>query len=303
MGNKRSAGSRKDKAKLNPDIILRMNSKRFIILCFLISVLLFGLWLPASAAPNMQQTAPTATAGADGRILYSVKAGDNCFLVAALHSITVEQLRQLNKILDESCTLVEGQELLIGIISIAGTPTAGPSPTPAPPTVTPTPFSGTTEICVLLFEDTNGDAFRQETEPAVAGGAVSVTESNGEYSAAQETIIPADPTAYQGVCFLDLPEGNYNITVGIPDNYNPTTELNSSLDVLAGDQAFVPFGVQSIDVVVDPGANDQNDSGTSPIFGILGGLLLLGGAGLGYYAWRSGRPESKLTGRSGFLKK
>ena len=280
-----------------------MNPKRFFILFTLISLLIFGLWLPANAAPNMQQTDPTATPGPDGRILYIVKAGDNCFRVAALHVITIEQLRQLNKTLDENCTIIEGQELLIGIVSLAGTPTAGPSPTAAPPTVTPTPFTGTTEVCVLLFEDSNGDALRQETEPAVTGGAISVTENNGEYSAAQDTIIPADPEAYQGVCFLDVPEGNYNITVGIPDNYNPTMELNYSLDVNAGDRAFVDFGVQSKDVVVDPGANDPGDTGTSPIFGILGGLLLLGGAALGYYAWRSGKPESKLFGGRGLLKK
>lgn len=280
-----------------------MNPKRFFILFTLISLLLLGLWLPANAAPNMQQTDPTATPGADGRILYIVKAGDNCFRVAALHTITIEQLRQLNKTLDENCTLIEGQELLISIVSLAGTPTAGPSPTAAPPTATPTPFTGTTEVCVLLFEDSNGDSLRQETEPAVAGGAISVTENNGEYSAAQETVIPADPAVYQGVCFLDVPEGNYNITVGIPDNYNPTVELNRSLDVNAGDLAFVGFGVQSKDVVVDPGANDPSDKGTSPLFGILGGFLLLGGAALGYYAWRSGKPESKLSGGSGFLKK
>lgn len=265
-------------------------------------MVLFGLWLPANAAPNVQQTDPTATALIDGRILYIVKAGDNCFRVAALHGITVEQLRQLNKELDENCSLTEGQELLISIVSIVGTPTAGPSPTPAPPTVTPTPFTGTTEICVLLFEDTNGDALRQETEPAIAGGAVSVTENNGEYSAAQETFIPADSDVYQGICFLDVPEGNYNITVGIPDNYNPTVDLNYSLDVPAGARAFVAFGAQSRDVVVDPGAEDANESTTSPVFGIIGALLLLGGAGLGYYAWRSGKPESKLAGGNNILK-
>jgi hypothetical protein len=223
--------------------------------------------------------------------------------VAALNGITVEQLRQLNSKLDQNCTLIEGQELLIGIISLAGTPTAGPSPTPAPPTPSPTPFTGTTEICVLLFNDANGNAIRELTEPAVAGGAVSVTENNGEYSAAQNTVIPADPTAYQGTCFSNVPEGSYNITVGIPDNYNPTMELNYSLNVKAGDRAFVDFGVQSKAVVADPGATPKNEPKTSPIFGILGGLLLVGGAALGYYAWRSGKPESKLSGGSSYLKK
>jgi len=280
-----------------------MNPKRFFVLFTLISLLLLGLWLPANAAPNMQQVPPTPTPGADGRILYVVQPGDNCYRVAALNGITQEQLRQLNSKLDENCTIIEGQELLIGIVSLAGTPTAGPSPTPLPPTPSPTPFTGTTEICILLFNDSNGNALREETEPSVAGGAVSVTENNGEYSAAQDTIIPADPAAYQGICFSNVPEGSYNITVGIPDNYNPTMELNYSLDVNAGDRAFIDFGIQSKDVVADPGANPTNEPKTSPLFGILGGLLLLGGAALGYYAWKSGRPESKLSGGSGILKK
>ena len=280
-----------------------MNPKRFFVLFTLISLLLFGLWLPANAAPNQQQVIPTATPGVDGRILYVVQAGDSCFRVAAIHGITVDQLRQLNAKLDENCSLIEGQELLIGIISMAGTPTAGPSPTPAPPTASPTPFTGTTEICVLLFEDVNGNAQREETEPAVAGGAVSVTENNGEYSAAQNTVIPADPEAYQGICFSNVPEGSYNITVGVPDNYNPTMNLNYSLEVKAGDRAFVDFGVQSQSIVADPDQNPTTESKPSPIFGIIGGLLLLGGAGLGYYAWRAGRPESKLSGGNGMLRK
>jgi murein DD-endopeptidase MepM/ murein hydrolase activator NlpD len=280
-----------------------MNPKRFFILFTLISLLLFGLWLPANAAPNMQQIIPTATPGADGRILYVVQPGDSCFRVAAIHGITVDQLRQLNSKLDQDCNLIEGQELLIGIISMAGTPTAGPSPTPAPPTASPTPFTGTTEICVLLFDDINGNALREEVEPAVAGGAVSVTENNGEYSAAQDTVIPADPEAYQGICFSNVPEGSYNITVGVPDNYNPTMNLNYSLEVKAGDRAFVDFGIQSQAVVAGTGEEVEPKSSTSPIFGVIGGLLLLGGAGLGYYAWKSGRPESKLSGGSNVLKK
>ena len=271
-----------------------MNPKRFFILLILVSLLLVGMWLPANAAPRGQQF-PTATPGLDGRILYIVQAGDNCFRVAALNSITIEQLRQLNSKLDENCTLVVGQELLVGIVSISGTPTAGPSPTLSPPTITPTPLSGTTEVCVLLFNDINGNALRDATEPAVAGGAVSLTENNGKYSAALDTTIPADPTVYQGVCFSDIPEGSYNITMGIPDNYNPTMNLNYSLNVKAGDQASISFGVQSKDVVADPGTNDPGGS-TTPLLGIIGALLLLGGAGVGYYAWRSNKPDSKLRG-------
>ncbi|MDP1547138.1 MAG: LysM peptidoglycan-binding domain-containing protein, partial [Anaerolineales bacterium] len=284
------------------DIILPMNTKRFMILFLLIGLLLFGLWLPASAAPNAQQPV-TPTAGADGRIIYVVQAGDNCFRVAALNAITVDQLRQLNSRLDENCTLIAGQELLVGVVSVEATPTPGGIPTPSEPTVTPTPLSGTTEVCILLFNDANGNAMREETEVAVAGGAVSVTENNGKYSASQDTVLQADPEAYQGICFTNIPEGTYNITVGIPDNYNQTMELDYTLDVIAGDRAFVDFGIQSRDVVADPGADPSNTGGNrSGLLGIFGILFLLGGAGLGYYAWRSGRPESKLSG-GGMLKR
>ncbi|GAB4498538.1 MAG: hypothetical protein OHK003_11100 [Anaerolineales bacterium] len=276
-----------------------MNPKRFLVLLSLIGLLLFGLWLPAGAAPNVQQYV-TPTPGADGRILYVVQPGDNCFRVAALHGITVDQLRQLNSRLDENCTLTEGQELLIGVVA-AAPPTVEVNLTPGTPTLTPTPLSGLTEVCVLLFNDVNGNAMREEAEPAVAGGAVSVTEINGKYSASLDTILPADPAAYQGVCFTNIPEGTYNITVGIPDNFNPTMSLSYSLKVNAGDRAFVDFGAQSKDVVVDPGT-EGSGGGTSTALVIFGVLLLLGGAGLGYYAWRSSKPDSKLSG-GGMLKK
>jgi murein DD-endopeptidase MepM/ murein hydrolase activator NlpD len=279
-----------------------MNTKRFLIFLTLIGLLIFGLWLPAGASPNIQQVL-TPTALPDGRILYVAQPGDSCVRIAALNGISVDQLRQLNAKLDENCTIVAGQEYLVGIISTAGTPTAGPSPTSAPPTVTPTPFTGTTEICVLLFDDMNGNALREETEPAVAGGAISVTENNGEYSASQDTLIPADPEAYQGICFVDVPAGSYNITVGIPDNYNPTMNLSSKLEVKAGDRAFVDFGIQSQAVVVDPGTETVQQQARSPFLGILGGFFLLGGAALGYYAWRAGKPESKLSGGGNILKK
>lgn len=278
-----------------------MNPKRFFILLALIGLLLFGLWLPAGAAPNAQQYV-TPTPGADGRIVYIVQPGDNCFRVAALHGITVDQLRQFNSKLDENCTLVEGQELLIGVVA-AATATPQANLAPVTPTVTPTPLSGLTEICVLLFDDMNGNAMREETEPAVAGGAISVTEINGKYSASLETEIPDDPDAYQGRCFDNVPEGTYNVSVAVPDSYNPTMSLSYSLEINAGERAFVDFGAQSQEEVIDPGAQEGGEQGGGNLaLGIFGGLLLLGGAGLGYYAWRSGKPESKLAG-GGMLKK
>jgi len=285
-------------ADLNPDIIPPMNPRRFLVLFLLISLLFVGLWLPANAAPLAQVQYSTPTPGPDGRIIYIAQPGDTCIKITLLHGISEQTFRQLNNRLDENCTIIEGQEYLIGLASAAaGTATAGPSPTPLPPTASPTPFTGTTEICVLLFDDQNGDAMRQESEPALSGGAVSVTENNGEYSAAQDTVINSDPEAYQGVCFTDVPGGTYTASVAIPDNYNATMVLSYELKVNPGDIAFVDFGAQSRETTVS--SSDGSDgSVVSPALGIFGLLMLLGGGGLGYYAWRSGKPDSRLAGRS-----
>src|SRR6266516_3861647 len=130
-----------------------MKIRLTIFVCSIVLILLFlGVALPinrASAAPNAQGFM-TSTPGPDGRILYTVVAGDSCLQVAYLHGITVPQLRQFNSRLDENCTLVVGQQLVVGIVS-ANISTAGPAPTLPSPTVTATPVSGTTEVCVLLF--------------------------------------------------------------------------------------------------------------------------------------------------------
>jgi murein DD-endopeptidase MepM/ murein hydrolase activator NlpD len=260
--------------------------------------------LPVHAAPAQQQFA-TNTPLPDGRIMYVVQAGDTCLKIQLLYSISFEQLRELNQGINADCTnIIPGQQLLIGTGGPAAAPsfTPGPSPTPAPPTITPTPFAGTTEICVLLFEDLNGDALRQGDEPVIPGGAISVAETSGKYSKTQDTAINPDPTAHAGTCFSDVPEGKYNIGAAIPDNYNPTMSLTYTLDVKAGDRAFVDFGAQRRDATASqPQAGDAGGS-TSPFLGVLGGVLLLCGLGLAWYALRMRNPRGPL-GRSGLLKR
>jgi hypothetical protein len=235
----------------------------------------------------------TATPLPDGRILYTVVAGDSCLQVSLLHAITVGQLRQYNTRLDENCTLTVGQQLVVGVVSQVAT--AGPSPVLPTPTATVTPVSGTTEVCVLLFDDMNGDALRQETELGIEGGAVSLTNLNGSYSQTQNTSSAVDPDTAEPVrsCFVDVPSGEYNVSMAVPDTYNPTMLLSYTLTVKAGDRASVDFGAQSKTITASEPQNQQTDNRSS-LLGIFGFLLLLGGAGLGYYAYRSGQPKSKL---------
>jgi murein DD-endopeptidase MepM/ murein hydrolase activator NlpD len=274
-----------------------MRSRSALFLGFVVLAIIFlGILLPlsgASAAPEMQFL--TATPGPDGRILYTVVAGDSCLQVAFLHGITVPQLRQFNTRLDENCTLIPGQQLVVGVVS-SNVPTAGPSPTLLSPTVTATPVSGTTEVCVLLFDDTNGDSLRQETEFGIDGGAVSLTNLNGSYSKTENTSSATDPDTGDPVraCFVDVPAGDYNVSVAVPDQYNATMLLSYKLTVKAGDRASIDFGAQSKALTVSA-STEEGGNRSSPL-GIFGLLLLLGGAGLGYYAYRSGQPKSKLKG-------
>jgi hypothetical protein len=210
-------------------------------------------------------------------------------------------LRGLNPQIDENCTLIVGNELMLGVGGPAAqSPTPGPSPTPEPPTVTPTPPAGTTEICILLYDDLNGDALRQETEFGIAGGAVSVSNTAGTFSETKTTVSEIDPDLLEPVytCFTDVPAGEYNISLAVPPSYNPTVALTYSFAIKAGDVAYVPFGAQSqTESGGEPAAGGGGgDNSPSPIFGILGGLLLLGGIGLGWYAFQQRKPASKLKG-------
>lgn len=228
--------------------------------------------------------------------MYTVVEGDSCLQIALLHGITVQQIRQFNTRLDENCTLTIGQQLVVGLAQPEA-PTAGPAPTLPSPTVTATPVRGTTEVCVLLFNDMNGDAVRQETELGIEGGAVSLTNLNGSYSETQNTTAAVDPDTLEPVrsCFVDVPSGEYNVSMAVPDDYNPTMLVSYTLTVKAGDRAEIGFGAQSKTITVSE-PTDSQEGNKSSLLGIFGFLLLLGGAGLGYYAYRSGQPKSKLKG-------
>jgi hypothetical protein len=285
-----------------------MNRRFFLTFSLLVvTVAFFGLTLPAQASPRPQLVQyATPTPQPDGRIIYIVQEGDNCISISLKMGISLDQLYGQNPALNTDCSnLTAGMELLIGMGGPAAfTPTPGPSPTPtiAPPT--PTPFAGTTEICILLYDDFNGNALRETTELGLAGGEASVTDVNGAYSKTDSTVSTIDPTTLEPVrtCFTDVPAGTFIISMAPPEGYNTTTGISYQLEVKAGDRAFVDFGAQSKSVqAVSP--QEPGQSGNSPLMGILGAVLLLGGLGLGWYALRLRKPSGKFGGGKGMLNK
>ena len=143
-----------------------MKNRAVLILGILLVALMgFGWALQVQAAPAPQGR-PTNTPDSYGNIYYIVAPGDTCYFIAAMYGITDSELRSQNPKINASCSnLIPGDKLQMLVSGPPGvTVTAGPSATPAPPTETPTPFAGTTEICVLLYNDLNGNALREAND-------------------------------------------------------------------------------------------------------------------------------------------
>jgi hypothetical protein len=192
--------------------------------------------------------------------------------------------------------ITPGQELLLGLGGPSGQiPTQGPPPSPTSELPTPTPGSDTATLCVLLYQDVNGDALRQEEEPSLAGGAISVNDRSGEVSLTAQTpsggisenLFP-EPTELGFVCFEDLERGEYNATVAIPDGYNATTSLSFIATLNSGEETLLAFGAQPNTETLAQ-APSPAGSGNNPLLGILGGFLLILGVIFGIYTLIYGR--------------
>lgn len=249
-------------------------------------LMLLGLtWISSGvqAAPTGLQVAyPSPTPQPNGQIIYIVKANENCETISLMYGVSVDYLRNTNQ-LNATCDLREGQKIQLGVGGpSSASPTPGPSPIPtvAPPTTTPA-VGGNAKVCVLVYNDVNGDSLRQATEVAVSGAVISLTSLNGAYSQTLTTIINPDETVYQGMCFTNVPMGKYNVSAAAPEGYNPTINLTSTADVNAGDTAFINYGAQ---VKTVPAAEIPQNK-PSPLLGIIGAVFLLAGIGMGVYVW------------------
>jgi hypothetical protein len=245
------------------------------------------------AAPQAQQTVfPTPTPGPDGKIIYIAQEGDSVWRIAAISGMTAPKFRELNPFITNDI-IVPGQAYLLGYAGPSGgSPTAGPAPTQ--PIVTPSPTSspGWGILCVLLYNDLNGDSLRQETEPSIPNGEISVSNRLGTVSltaktpsgGADTTIVNPTPQERGYTCFDQLLQGQYLISVAAPKGYNRTTTLNTTLTLEAGQTTQIAFGAQANSELEAETALIPESPRKSPLMGIIGGVLLAAGIGLGIYA-------------------
>ncbi len=264
----------------------------------LFSTILAGfLWLAYPGAAVRAEVSPkpvlqptpflTPTPRQDGKIIYIVQVGDSLWRIAAIASITLEELMAMNGI-QPGDYITQGMELELGVGGPA-LATAAPGDAQATPTqdlLTPTPVVGTAEICILLFMDENGNGRLDEGELPLAGGQISVVDVNGIVAGevTTEDLSADDPV---GHCFPELINGDYNVSAAVPPEYNPTTGLNVPVTLNPGDIKYLQFGAQPSSSIGGSLTNDDGDRST--VLGLLGVLLLLSAGGLGYYASRMSR--------------
>lgn len=242
----------------------------------------------SQAAPESQLTVfPSPTPGPDGRIIYIVQEDDSWWLIAAIFGIELEQLLALNNTTLNSIPQ-PGDELLLGLAGPAEEiTTPGPSPTPEELLPTPSPQPGSGTLCVLLFDDRNGDSRRQPEEPSLPGGAISITDKAGLVSITENTLPGFEPQ-----CFEELPEGEYTVSVAIPEGYNPTTVLTHTLPLQPGARTILDFGAQASSERIANGPT-TNGSGNSPVLGLIGFFLVIGGITLAMLAGKLNRVWKK----------
>ena len=248
---------------------------------------LFGIALaarwnrPALAAPNEQIPIYTPTPGPDGRIVWVVKANDTLLSISIISGLSVEEIKALNNLTSD--TIFEGQQIVLGLggpEEVTATP--GPTPTATRPLPTPTPKPGFGNICIILFNDLNGDSIRQEEEASIPDGAISISEKTGSVSETTPTGVGLDPQ-----CFADMPEGFYTISIAVPEGYNATTETSYELELNPGDETFINFGAQaSAETLAEAQVVPAPEGGRSPLLGIVGGLFLVAGVVVAIFAAR-----------------
>lgn len=267
--------------------------KKFVFVLPVI-VLFFALLIVSTlsvmASPALQTDFITATPNEFGRIYYTVTEDDfSLWDISAKTGIDLQEIYELNAdISPDNPTIYLGQRIVIAIQTPE--PTATPDgyvdTVEAEPTQIPE-GPGTGNICVLLYEDINGNAFREETEEMMTDGAVSVSERNNQFTGAKNTI--ADPNRDDDYsCFENLPEGSYTITMAIPDGYNSTKTLHTTVDLVAGDRIFYNFGAQKSLALLAEDVSPE-EGGRSTLFGVLGLGFILAGIGLGIFSFNMNR--------------
>ena len=213
---------------------------------------------PTSEVPPTPQFTPTPRP--DGAVVHIVESGDTLFGIALAYNVDVNELRRLNAgTLGPNDLLSIGQEVIISGSPSTVDPTPTPTPTPDqgtestepaatenPPDAQPgtgeqttpaAPTGDSASLCILAFQDVNGDAFYQPEEGEMA-------LPNAEFNLLG-TAGPVDTYTTDGIsepyCFENLEPGNYILRHSAPSGY--TTDIGPwNVALGAGQTSSVNIG-------------------------------------------------------------
>ncbi len=268
---------------------------------------------PQVAQPSgtLVQNSVTATPDATGRVVHTVQPGDTLSQIAFIYGVSVDEIKQLNNLTSDIVIL--GSNLIIrpGNQAAAPTPAAEapqateeaaaaeaateqPSETPTPEPTEATAVAEVPEqqmeeeeagggsICVMSYDDVNGNGIREAEEPKLAGITFVLndgTEMIGRYT----TDGVSEP-----YCFAELAAGAYVVS-WTGDNFKATNDQTWAINVEPGSILNHEFGAQPLNRSGDEGAGAGPGEGGLPPWVIalgaaLGVIVLLGGIGaLGYF--------------------
>ena len=226
----------------------------------------------AASAPGAPTPQPTSASVApetnpqgeqsDGSVVHIVQAGETLDSIAFAYEVTRADLIALNNISDPRIIQI-GQAIIVRAPDPTPEPTgeatseatgeaevtAEPPPevlhaAPAPVisaasggAVYPIdPANTGASVCVIFFEDVNGNRLQDGSEAPLAGGDILLT-LDGTPAGQHETEAVPDP-----FCFDNLTSGSYTAQAAPPDGYGLTTPNQLRVQVYPGAQINVIFG-------------------------------------------------------------
>ncbi len=213
---------------------------------------------PTSAVPPTPRA--TSTPRPDGAVVHVVQPGDTLYGIAYEYGVDPDQIRRLNAgSIGPNDLLVVGQELVISVGTMT-LPTPTPVPTEATPG-TPPPAATTTAqpaagdsatLCVLAYEDRNGDLVWEEGEETLLPNiTISVRNTSGVVGS-YTTDGLSEP-----FCFQNLQPGSYVVQPQAPAGYVPTGGENWGVLLGAGQEYSLQLGYRRGEGAVEATAAPQ----------------------------------------------
>jgi LysM repeat protein len=210
---------------------------------------------------------PTSTPRPDGAIVHRVQSGDTLFGIALQYGVDVDQILRLNAgSIGANNMIWTGQDLVIAVPDTGPTavpPTTTPEGGATPePTAAPVGEATNGSVCVVAFNDRNGDTFRQpESEELLPNAVFSLGDAEGLVG--QYTTDGLN----EPYCFTGLEAGTYQVSMEPPTGYEASgpstmgiglsgaTEMNVALGAMRGDTA----GGEEVEVTltVTPGESGE----------------------------------------------